>query len=76
MNYGCPCLAPLPDIQNAGDFRTLKDGGFVGLKAHDIQQNMALNFVNSIRGDLGLSTDVDPAQHLEKSANHVKELLK
>lgn len=66
----------LPDIQNEGDFRTLEDGGFVGLKAHAIQENMALNFVNSIRGDLNLSTDVDPADLLKKSDSRIEALLK
>lgn len=65
-----------PDIQNEGDFRTLKGGGAVGLKAHDIQTNMALNFVISIRRDLGLSTNVDPVALLKKSDTRIEALLK
>lgn len=65
-----------PDIQNAGDFRTLKGGGVIGLKAHDIQKNMALNFVISIRRDLGLSTNIDPVALLKKSDSQIERLLK
>ena len=68
--------ALMPNIQNAGDFRTHKDGGVVGLHAHDIQRNMALNFVISIRRDLGLSVDVDPQALVKKSDSRVEEILK
>ena len=66
----------VPDIQNAGDFRTLKGGGTVGLAAHDIQKNMALNFVKSIRSDVGLSTDVSPVSLLKNSDSRIEALLK
>ena len=66
----------IPDIQNEGDFRTLEGGGAVGLAAHDIQKNMALNFVISIRRYLGLSVDVDPLALVKKSNSQIEALLK
>ena len=65
-----------PDIQNAGDFRTLEGGGAIGLAAHDIQKNMALNFVKSIRSDVGLSTDINPIALIKNSDSRVEALLK
>lgn len=46
------------NFQNAGDFRTNKSFGTVSLGPHDTQLNMALNFLKSIRGDLGLPKDI------------------
>ena len=47
-------------FQNEGDFRTHQGSGPVSLAPHDTQLNMALNFLRSIRGDLGLTKDVGP----------------
>lgn len=46
--------------QNAGDFRTHSESFRVSLTPHDTKLNMALNFLKSIRMDLGLSPDVPP----------------
>lgn len=48
-------------VQNAGDFRTDADYGAVSLGPHDMDRIIeSLNFVKSIRGDLGLSKDITP----------------
>jgi hypothetical protein len=54
-------------FQNAGDFRTLPGASAVSLSPHDVQQNMALNFVQSIRSDLGLSPEL-PRNFLQECA--------
>lgn len=59
-------------FQNEGDFRTHPGGGVVGIAAHDTKLNMALNFLKSIRGDLGLSKDL-PDDFLEQCANKAAE---
>ncbi len=45
-------------FQNAGDFQTDSNSLAVSLAPHDVQRNMALNFIKSIRRDLGLQPDV------------------
>lgn len=47
-------------FQNAGDFRTHPGSSAVSLSPHDVQRNMALNFLQSIRTDLGLAPDLPP----------------
>jgi len=42
-------------FQNAGDFRTHAGSGAVGVAPHGVNENIALNFLASIRGDLGKS---------------------
>ncbi|MEM6472072.1 MAG: hypothetical protein AAF802_21100 [Planctomycetota bacterium] len=59
-------------FQNEGDFRTHPGGGVVGIAAHDTKLNMALNFLKSIRGDLGLSKDL-PDDFLQQCANKAAE---
>lgn len=54
-------------FQNAGDFRTHQGSGAVSLAPHDTNLNIALNFLKSIRRDLGLSTTFSD-DFLEKSA--------
>jgi hypothetical protein len=55
-------------FQNAGDFRTYPQSGPVALKPHDTTIEIAtLNFLKSIRGDLGLPKDFTP-EFLEQSA--------
>jgi hypothetical protein len=56
-------------FQNAGDFRTMAGAGPVGLAPHDVGEIIStLNFLKSIRGDLGLSKDITPAFLKEQSA--------
>ncbi|MEL7497432.1 MAG: hypothetical protein AAFN77_07455 [Planctomycetota bacterium] len=45
-------------FQNAGDFRRLEGAGPVGLKPHEIEANIALNFLQSIRNDLGMPGEI------------------
>ncbi len=48
-------------FQNAGDFRTMETAGPVSLAPHDANAIIGtLNFLKSIRGDLGLSKDFKP----------------
>ena len=55
-------------FQNAGDFRTMEKAGAVSLAPHDATAIIAtLNFLKSIRGDLGLSKDFKP-EFLQQSA--------
>jgi hypothetical protein len=55
-------------FQNAGDFRTYPQSGPVALAPHDTTKIIGtLNFLKSIRGDLGLSKEFTP-EFLEKSA--------
>ena len=53
-------------FQNKGDFRTHKDSGAVSLAPHDTNLNIALNFLKSIRKDLGLKAELSP-DFLEKA---------
>jgi hypothetical protein len=49
-------------LQNAGDFRVDSASGPVALGPHDAGRIIeTLNFLKSIRGDLGLSRDITPA---------------
>lgn len=68
--------AGVPAFQNEGDFRTHSDGGNFGLnfKPHEIEANMALNFVRSIRNDLGLPV-LPTADLLQGSAEKVAALF-
>lgn len=50
----------LDRFQNEGDYRTLETGGRLQMATHDIRANIALNFLKSIRGDLGLSKELPP----------------
>ena len=61
-------------FQNAGDFRTHKTSGAVSLKPHDTNENIALNFLQSIRNDLGLTSKINP-DFLAKNAKQVEMLL-
>ena len=55
-------------FQNAGDFRTMAGAGPVSIAPHDTTKIIAtLNFLKSIRGDLGLSKDFTDA-FLQKCA--------
>jgi hypothetical protein len=48
-------------FQNAGDFRTHKQAGPLSLIPHDTKEIIAtLNFLKSIRGELGLAKDFKP----------------
>ena len=47
-------------FQNEGDFRTMEGAGAVGIAPHDTGKNVALNFLKSIRGDLGLQKELSP----------------
>ncbi len=47
-------------FQNVGDFRTHTSSLPVSLTPHDTKLNMALNFLKSIRGDLGLAKNLEP----------------
>ena len=48
-------------FQNAGDFRTMPNAWPVGFAPHDVNKIIeSLNFVKSIRGDLGLSKEFPP----------------
>jgi hypothetical protein len=55
-------------FQNAGDFRTDPKAGPVSIEPHDTNRIIdTLNFLKSIRGDLGLSKDMTP-DFLQKCA--------
>lgn len=60
-------------FQNAGDFRTMPNAGTVGLAPHDVTKIIeSLNFLKSIRGDLGLSKDFSP-EFLQRSTKLAQE---
>jgi hypothetical protein len=61
-------------FQNAGDFRTHKDAGAVSLKPHDTTENMALNFLQSIRNDLGIGGKMGP-NFLANKAKQIEALI-
>ena len=61
-------------FQNEGDFRHHKPSGPVSLKPHDTNENIALNFLQSIRNDLGLTSKID-ADFLNKNAKKVEALI-
>ena len=59
-------------FQNAGDFRTFPSSGPVALAPHDTTAIIGtLNFLKSIRGDLGLSKDFTP-EFLQRCAEIAK----
>ena len=62
-------------FQNEGDFRTDASSGPVSTGPHDIQKNLALNFLQSIRNDLSLAGAINP-DFLATKAEMVEELLK
>lgn len=61
-------------FQNAGDFRTHGGSGVVGLAPHDVNENIALNFLRSIRTDLGKSKEFAP-DFLAKSSKKAQEAM-
>ena len=60
--------------QNAGDFRVHQGAGTASLTPHDTKANMALNFLISIRKDLGLSTDLKP-EFLQRSSEIAESVI-
>jgi len=59
--------------QNAGDFRTDRQSWPVSLAPHDVNKIIAtLNFLKSIRGDLGLPRDLSP-EFLQECAKRADE---
>ncbi|MEW4563402.1 hypothetical protein AB1K70_12800 [Bremerella sp. JC770] len=62
-------------FQNAGDFRTHAGSGLVGLTPHGVNENIALNFLRSIRTDLGKSKEFAP-DFLEKSSKKADDAMK
>jgi len=62
-------------FQNAGDFRTHAGSGMVGLTPHGVNENIALNFLRSIRSDLGKMKDFAP-DFLEKSSKKAEDAMK
>ena len=61
-------------FQNEGDFRNHQSSGPVSLKPHDTKENMALNFLQSIRNDLGLTATINP-NFLAQNADKVDAML-
>lgn len=62
-------------FRNAGDFRTHPDAGVLGLDpAHAVIENIPLNFLKSIREDLGLAKEF-PKDFLEKSKEKAEEAI-
>ena len=61
-------------FQNEGDFRTFKSAGAVSIKPHDIRENMALNFLQSIRNDLGSKSPID-GNFLKDRAEMIDKIL-
>jgi hypothetical protein len=57
------------EFQNAGDFRTYQQAGPIALAPHDAYAIIGtLNFLKSIRGDLGLPKEFKP-EFLQQSVN-------
>jgi hypothetical protein len=62
-------------FQNAGDFRTHQKSGSIALAPHDTSEIIAtLNFLKSIRGDLGLTKDFKP-EFLEQCAQAAESAI-
>ncbi len=61
-------------FQNSGDFRTHEGAGAVSLAPHDTNLNIALDFLQSIRNDLGMPEKID-ADFLERSNKIAQESL-
>lgn len=62
-------------FQNDGDFRTMPGAGPVSIAPHDTTKIIAtLNFLKSIRGDLGLPKDFPPG-FLDRGAATVKAAM-
>ncbi|PQO30574.1 hypothetical protein C5Y96_13975 [Blastopirellula marina] len=62
-------------FQNAGDFRTHAGAGTVSLTPHGVNENIALNFLQSIRVDLGKTKEFAP-DFLEKSNKMAEDAIK
>ncbi len=63
--------------QNEGDFRRMQGAGPVSLKPHEIPNIVStLNFLKSIRRDLGLSVDFDNQQFWDRSREIAKQAFK
>ena len=60
--------------QNEGDFRTDKDSWAVSIGPHDTNKNIALNFMQSIRNDLGMTHPI-PEGFLQKHVEATKDLF-
>ena len=60
--------------QNEGDFRTMEGAGAVGIAPHDTGRNVALNFLKSIRGDLGLPKELSDG-YIERAKEMGDELF-
>ena len=61
-------------FQNKGDFRTFEGTGVVGIDPHDIRENIALNFLQSIRNDLGSIVPID-GNFLKQKEDLIDEIL-
>lgn len=59
-------------FQNEGDFRTHQGSGTVSIAPHDTNLNIALNFLASIRGDLGISKTYS-ADFIETSSQRIQD---
>lgn len=65
----------LKGLQNEGDFRDFKDFKITDpIKPHDTNENIQLNFLKSIRGDIGLSKEF-PAGFFDDSAAKIEQLF-
>ncbi|MBA2117229.1 hypothetical protein [Bremerella alba] len=62
-------------FQNSGDFRTHAGSGVVGVAPHGVNENIALNFLKSIRIDLGKSKEF-ATDFLDKSSKKADEAIK
>ncbi len=62
-------------FQNAGDFRTHSGSATVGVLPHGVNENIALNFLRSIRTDLGKSKEFAP-DFLTESSKKAEEAMK
>jgi len=62
-------------LQNAGDFRTHTGFGKVGVGPHAVNLNIALNFLKSVRGDIGLPKEFS-ADFLDKASKKAEEAIK
>ena len=58
-------------FQNEGDFRTHSESWPVSISPHDTNLNFALNFLKSIRNDLGFTNELSP-NFLEECAEKAK----
>lgn len=61
--------------QNAGDFRTHPGAGPISRVPHGVQENLILNFLKSIRGDLGKSRELSD-DFFDKASKKAEEAIK